>query len=58
MASPFFFVEKKDSSKLRLVQDYRKLNDIMIKNQILLPLIPELLDKLQDARYFSKFDVH
>ena len=57
MASPFFFVGKKDGSKLRPVQDYRKLNDIMIKNQTLLPLIPILLDKLQGACYFSKFNV-
>jgi len=32
-ASPFFFVKKKDS-KLRLVQDYRKLNEYTIQNRI------------------------
>ncbi len=31
MASPFFFVKKKDG-KLRPVQDYRKLNEMTIKN--------------------------
>ena len=31
MASPFFFVKKKDG-KLRLVQDYQKLNEMTIKN--------------------------
>ena len=31
MASPFFFVKKKDG-KLRPVQDYRKLNKMTIKN--------------------------
>ena len=31
MASPFFFVKKKDG-RLRPVQDYRKLNDMTIKN--------------------------
>ena len=46
MASPFFFVGKKDGSKLHPVQDYQKLNDITIKNQIPLFLIPELLNKL------------
>ncbi|SJK99916.1 uncharacterized protein ARMOST_03227 [Armillaria ostoyae] len=30
-ASPFFFVKKKDGS-LRLIQDYRKLNEMTIKN--------------------------
>jgi hypothetical protein len=31
MASPFFFIDKKDG-KLRLVQDYQKLNEITVKN--------------------------
>ena len=48
MASPFFFVDKKDG-KLRPVQDYRKLNDITVKNAAPLPLIPDLVDKLQGA---------
>ena len=56
MASPFFFVDKKDG-KLRLVQDYRKLNKITVKNAALLPLIPDLIDKLRGARYFTKLDV-
>ena len=56
MASPFFFVNKKDG-KLRPVQDYRALNDITVKNATPLPLIPDLIDKLQGARYFTKFDV-
>ncbi len=45
MASPFFFVKKKDG-KLRPVQDYRKLNEMTIKNCYPLPLISELMDKL------------
>ena len=56
MACPFFFVDKKDG-KLRPVQDYRGLNEITIKNAAPLPLIPELIDKLRGARYFTKFDV-
>ena len=32
MASPIFFIKKKDG-KLRLVQDYRRLNKITIKNR-------------------------
>ncbi len=56
MASPFFFVKKKDS-KLRPVQDYKKLNEMTIKNHYPLPLISELMDKLQGAKYFSKLDV-
>ena len=56
MASPFFFVKKKDGS-LRPVQDYRKLNEMTIKNHYPLPLISELINKLRGARYFTKLDV-
>ena len=56
MASPFFFVKKKDG-KLRPCQDYRYLNDWTIKNAYPLPLISEIMDKLKGAKYFSKFDV-
>lgn len=31
-ASPFFFGKKKDTTALRPIQDYQKLNDLMIKN--------------------------
>jgi hypothetical protein len=56
MASPFFFVDKKDG-KLRPCQDYRYLNEHTVKNAYPLPLITELLDKLKGARYFTKLDV-
>ncbi len=52
-ASPFFFVKKKDGT-LRLVQDYRKLNKMTIKNHYPLPLISELIDKLRGAKYFHQ----
>ena len=56
MASPFFFIKKKDGT-LRPVQDYRKLNEMTIKNRYPLPLIQELIDKLKQSHYFSKMDV-
>ena len=56
MASPVFFVKKKDGS-LRLVQDYRRLNDMTIKNSYPLPLISDIMGKLKRARYFTKLDV-
>ena len=56
MASPVFFIKKKDGS-LRLVQDYRKLNAMTVKNKYPLPLIQELVDKVAGAQYFTKFDV-
>ncbi len=55
-ASPFFFIKKKDG-KLRLVQDYRKLNSLTVKNQYPLPLIPELIDRLRNATLFTKLDI-
>ena len=56
MASPFFFIKKKDGL-LRPVQDYRKLNEMTIKNRYPLPLISELIDKLSNAKIFSKMDI-
>ena len=40
-----FFIKKKNSS-LQLVQDYKTLNVIMVKNQYLFPLISKLVSKL------------
>ena len=56
MASPMFFIKKKDSS-LRLVQDYRMLNDMTVKNKYPLPLISELVNQLRGAKYFTKLDI-
>jgi hypothetical protein len=57
MASPSFFVFKKNG-KLRPCQDYRYLNDWMVKNSYPLPLISEIMDKLKGTKYFTKLDVH
>jgi len=40
-----------------LVQDYRKLNQVTIKDKILLPLIGEVIDKLKEVKYFNKLDL-
>ena len=56
MASPFFFVKKKDG-KLQPCQDYRFLNEWTIKNAYPLPLILEIMDKLKGAKYFTKLDI-
>ena len=53
---PCFYIPKKDSS-LQLVQDYRKLNQVTIKNKISLPLIGEVIDKLREAKYFNKLNL-
>ena len=52
MASPFFFVKKKDGKQLQPCQDYRYLNDWTQKNAYPLPLISEIMDKLKDAKYW------
>jgi len=55
-AAPCFYIPKKDSS-LQLVQDYRKLNQVTIKDKTLLPLNGEVIDKLKKAKYFNKLDL-
>ena len=48
MASPFFFVDKKDG-KLWPTQDYCYLNEWTIKNAYPLPLISDIIDKLRGS---------
>ncbi|GKV11452.1 hypothetical protein SLEP1_g22712 [Rubroshorea leprosula] len=50
------FVKKKDGS-LSLCIDYRRLNQVTIKNKYPLPRIDDLFDQLQGARVFSKIDL-
>jgi hypothetical protein len=54
--APILFVKKSDGS-LRLCVDYRGLNKITIKNRYPLPLIQENLDRLQEAKFFTKIDL-
>ena len=54
--SPVLLVEKKDGS-LRMVVDYRGLNEVTIKNKYPLPMINDLFDRLQGAKVFSKIDL-
>ncbi|KAK9399643.1 PEG10: Retrotransposon-derived protein PEG10 [Crotalus adamanteus] len=56
LASPVLFM-KKTSGELRLCCDYRKLNAITIRNRYPLPLIPELIERLCQAKIFIKFDL-
>jgi len=49
-------VEKKDGS-LRMVVDYRSLNEVTIKNKYPLPMINDLFDQLEGASVFSKIDL-
>ena len=54
--APCFYIPKKDGS-LQLVQDYRKLNQVIIKDKTSLFLIGEVIDKLKKAKYFNKLDL-
>ena len=54
--APCFYIPKKDSS-LQLVQDYRKLNQVTIKDKMPLPLIGKVIDKLKEVKYFNKLDL-
>ncbi|TKX19702.1 hypothetical protein C1H76_8148 [Elsinoe australis] len=54
--APILFVPKKDKS-LRLCVDYRGLNDVSIKNRYPLPLITEMLDRVQGATVYTKIDL-
>jgi hypothetical protein len=51
-----FFVPKSNGKK-RKVQDYRKLNEITIKNRYPLPNIEEATDRLTGADWFTKIDL-
>ncbi len=54
--TPVLFTPKPDGT-LRLCVDYRGLNSMKIKNRYPLPLMDEILERLNDARVFTKVDV-
>jgi hypothetical protein len=56
MASPFFFIRKKDR-KLRLCQDYRYLNSRTVKHAYPLPLISEMVNQVKGWTHFTKLNL-
>jgi hypothetical protein len=54
--APILFVPKKNR-KLCLCVDYRALNTVTRKNRHTLPLISEILNRLNGAKYLTKIDL-
>lgn len=55
-AAPIVLCKKKNGDH-RLCIDYRKLNRKMIKDKFPLPLIEEVIDKLENSRVFTSLDL-
>ncbi|PIK48156.1 Retrovirus-related Pol polyprotein from transposon [Apostichopus japonicus] len=55
-SSPTVLVIRKDGSN-RFCVDYRRLNDISIKDSYLVPRIDNGLDALSGAKWFSTLDM-
>lgn len=55
--APVLFVKKPRTNKLRMVIDYRMLNNNTVKNKYPIPRIDDLLDSLGGATIFSSIDL-
>jgi hypothetical protein len=56
-ASPFFFRPKSGTGELQGIQDYRKLNEVTVKDRYPLPLIQDVLNRAQASKVFTKMDL-
>jgi len=54
--SLILFAEKKDES-LRFCVDYRKLNALIKRNRYSLPLIDEILARIQESKYLTRLNI-
>ena len=48
---------RKTGGGLQFCVDYKQLNIMSIKNQYLLPLIKEILERICKAKIYSKIDI-
>lgn len=54
--SPIHLAPKGPDNK-RLVGDYQKLNEVLVKPKYPIPLISDILDQLEGSRYFTTLDM-
>ena len=47
----------KTDGGLRLCMNYRKLNEVTVKNHYFLSLIDEMLDRLEEAKVYTKINL-
>lgn len=55
-SSPIVMVRKSDG-KYRMCQDYRRLNEVTVKDVYPIPQIDSILSKLRNAKYITKLDL-
>jgi hypothetical protein len=55
-SSPIHIV-RKEGGKIRITQDYKKLNAVTVKDAYPLPNIENMLRNLSNARIFTKIDL-
>lgn len=55
-ASLVLLIQKKDGS-WRFCVDYRRLNELTIKNRFPMPIMEEILEELAGSHYFTKLDM-
>ena len=58
--SPILVIPKNEDTsgrnKWRIVVDFRKLNEVTVGNSFPLPVITEILDVLENSKYFLTID--
>lgn len=53
---PVLFRKKKDGS-LRPCIDYKKLNEVTVRNSYPIPLISDIIERVRGAKFFTKLDL-